>query len=249
MKRKSLFCIISVSVLVFATLCGIAACAPWTPDPVYDTEYVFTGSFRNISPDDEGGWQGFIIVDHAGTEEASPRAAFERLKGEIDWSGIYTDTDGSNVRLEGISAASSTDDILKSLDAYVANLNKQLGENSPYKDIKVSVSSKDSPSITISVPNKESQTFTAEVIANDTQVLFGDRQTGVGSSFTLRYSGTTTKTFGLALQLEPAEAQAVFGEDIPMTIGVVRLNFPKVGSPDTTLYCLDLFLDFTVQKA
>ena len=65
------------------------------------------------------------------------------------------------------------------------------------------------------------------------------------SDFTLEYSGSTTKTYGLSQRLEPTEALAVFGEDVPITIGTVQLNFPKSGEPGVTAYYLNLFFDFT----
>ena len=245
MKRAVKFC---VAAALFACIVSSVAACTWMPDKMYDKEYTFTGELKSIVWDDEGGWQGFIPPSdpsdpNAQVENVTPRAAFERLKGEIDWSDV-TASDGSPVVLDGISASSSTDDIIKSLNGYVEDLNSQLAQENPYKDIKISVSGKDSPSVTISVPEREAKTFSAQVIETGMQASFGEGD--FKSYFTLEYIGSTTKTYGLSLRLQPTEALAVFGEDVPITIGTVQLNFPKAGEPGVTAYYLNLFFDFTV---
>lgn len=233
---------------LFAGVALFAGCS-WKPDALYGTEYTYSGGFQPIEWDDQGGWQFVLWEDQS--ENISPRAAIDRLKGEIDWQNVQANLTGTvmnTVPMEGVDTT-DTDAIVAFFDQMV----EAFSEQDKWEGARVTVGSEAEQTITIYLPaavthgEAAEKTFPATIIANGTQALFGAEPET--SMFTLSYVGSTTKKYGASLQLSGTQVSELTGDQDSgylETSAQIQFFGADGAQPLGTLF---VYRAFTVKKA
>lgn len=248
-KKGSKRCALALLCAALVASVALFAGCSWKPDALYGTEYTYSGGFQPIEWDDKGGWQFVLWEDQS--ENISPRAAIDRLKGEIDWQNVQENLTGTVLNTVHMEEVDTTD-----TDAIVAFFDRMVeafSEQDKWEGARVTVGGEAEGTITIYLPaavthgEAAEKTFPATITANGTQALFGAEPET--SMFTLSYVGSTTHKYGASLQLTGTQVSELTGEqDSGYLETTAQIQF--FGSDGVQpLGALFVYRAFTVKKA